>query len=276
MSAAYQDHFLFAYSCAVAAGIYAIGCWLYSDMLAQKRGENTYLIYVPNDTRSKTVLKFRFWQLLPCFLLSAICGLVCWAIHHLSVQEELLSLNGVLIPANDPLPKPFPCPLVPNGKSLVVLVGNVTLLSSIDQLRVVAFDEKLPNNDNTLLSIDRGADGKVTVNVYALDDEGNVILEIDQNRFLINRNKILDSLSPPRPDKSTISIKDQKGGDLRIRLMDRNTLSFKGRLYFVGKNYVDFREGGIFVGPPDHLIVGNLCVNLNRTTGGLIYMRRAQ
>jgi hypothetical protein len=200
--------------------------------------------------------------------------LLCVELMRIEVGRELLLLNGSLIPANDTMDKADFCGLSQKDLLVTILSNDLTVVSATSRLNIVSSDLVLADGGHDLLFLERGRNGTVTVNLHARDTEGKAILDIDENVFEINRNKILDSLSPPRPDKSTILIRDEQGSDLKIRLMNRNAISFRGRIYF-GKRYVSFRDKGIFTGPPDSPFLDGACL-IQNSTGAIIHLTGAK
>jgi hypothetical protein len=196
-------------------------------------------------------------------------------LRRIEVARELLLLRGSLIPANDPIDKSDLCGLPKKDLLIAIMGDDMTVVSPTNRLNVVSSDRVLADGGHDLLYLERAASGTVTVNLHAMDTEGKTVLDISENTFEINRNRILDSLSPPRPDKSTILVRDEQGSNLKIRLMNRNTISFRGRLY-LGKHYIDFRDKGIFLGPPDRLAVNGGCVIKTNPAGAVIGLMGVQ
>jgi len=147
--------------------------------------------------------------------------------------------------------------------------GAVAVKTWGDHMKIITLFQKAPEPNITFLSIDRGKSGSVTVNAQVFDDEGKAIVQIDENHFFINRNAILDSLSPPRPNESTILIRDQHGGVLKIQLMNSNTLLFQGKFH-VGERYVEFANDGIFKGPPRSPWINGPCLDMNGNSGSVL------
>lgn len=200
-------------------------------------------------------------------------------LRRIQVGRELLSLNGVLFPSSISPLYPPPCPLdkTPRDKALVAMLGGFVAISPTDHLTVISADRIMPDGSHRLLSVDRDQSGQVTINLYVFDREGKVVLEINRNHFQINRNRFLDSLAPPRPDKSTILIQDEEGNDLKIRLLNPNIVSFSGRLYFAGNHYADFADDGISTGPPPTPRgMAGFCVNMGQSNGAVIHFIRKE
>lgn len=270
-------------------GIYSVGIAIaMGTYMAPIPSEFFYLAYIL--VGAATVLALcKAWAYIPMWrwrwlifgeIILIVLGIILgWEIRRIQIGRELLALNGVLIAANDPLlGHPSCLSQLPSTDLIAVLGDNLAVAAPTNRIKLVDIDRLLPNGSNDILWIDRNANGEIAVNAYVLDKEGKVVLEIDRNNFLINRNRIFDTLAPPRPDKSTVVIRDEEGNELKIRLMNRNTVFVRGKLYFLGDRYVDFGKDGVQIHAWDTPKSGKLdgfCLNMNQTTGGFIHLQKA-
>jgi hypothetical protein len=172
-----------------------------------------------------------------------------------------MQLKGVLIPANDPDP-PNECPLRKAESELMFYFDGPTLVSDGKQLIIIELIR--PNEQNrVLLGIEREADGTATVTAHVVGKDGREVANVDKNTFEINRNAIFDSLSSPRPDPSTIRIKDSYGNQLIVRYLNKHTFSFNGKVFYSPPDgYVQIDDKGLTVEPNNIQTSGHGCVVL--------------
>jgi hypothetical protein len=201
------------------------------------------------SSRCNTIIK-RIWRVIGCVLIVAVALILILLVRRIHVSRELSLLNGVLIPANDP---------DPIGTCSGVKIPESSLRFYFGIQEVVVYGNKgvivgrgrrgLPLDSVVVLGVNREPDGTISIEARIFgDDNKRLIVFIDRNHFEINRNMILDSLSPPRPDASTILIKDQSGNTLKVRLINKHSMSFEGRLYVKPGQYVEFSKSGMKLG----------------------------
>jgi hypothetical protein len=199
------------------------------------------------------------WRLIPavaCFSVFLVGG--CW-VHSIQLDKELESLNGWLIPANDP--DSDRCKSDKYGDSAFnFYFGGLTVVAKGQTLRIINLHRDPPESDVEALRIDREPDGTVALTAHVFGEDNKEIVQIDRNHFFINRNRILDSLSPPRPDRSTILIRDESGNELKIRLMNKHSISFEGKLYVQPGRYLQMDRSGARLEPGNSTIDGNGCM----------------
>jgi len=197
---------------------------------------------------------------------------VCW-IDYFLCNKDLFSLNGKLEPAKEDVPGD-PCVPYRHGEPEFIFGGGNgsvgVLESDFDSHVIILKYKSRSDGDDIFLSADLKPSGDFVINAKVLDDEGKSVMLIDQNQFLINQNEIFNSLSAPRPDKSTILIKDNKGNQLKIRLLNRNTVLFQGKLFYKGNHFVEFGEDGVYLGPPRELIMSHTCVQSGGFGGAIL------
>ncbi len=182
---------------------------------------------------------------------------------------ELSQYNGVLYPANDPDP-PLYCEGIPASALKLVFgegKGDFTIIAEGKHAWVIVAHHNDPPEDKVLLGIERQPDGTVSLTARIMGEDGKSIANIDNNTFEINRNKILDSLSPPRTDLSTIILRDEYGNKLKIRFMNKRSISFLGKLYYRPGEYVEADDKGFRVMPNNSSWKGRTCFILSNPEG---------
>jgi hypothetical protein len=178
--------------------------------------------------------------------------------------HELSQFNGVLYPANDPDP-PTLC-TIPDS-ALRVFVGKSTIFSEGQHIRVIARQRSEPLEDIVLLGIERTSNGTLALTAHIVGEDQKVIMDIDSNHFEVNRNMILDSLSPPRPDLSTIVLKDEYGNKLKVRFINKHSVTFQGKVYYRPGYYIEAYEEGFKLIPPNSGVQGNWCWEYGQARG---------
>lgn len=264
--------FAIAYVVIILSSVMAVGSWLASDALRKARPTKKQAIGLHGKAISR---KFLFVKL------GVIAGIViaglCTEYFTFSEQRlyELSQYNGLLVPANDP-DQESSCKDQPDDtqqKPIRFYLGAQEVVAYGQRADIVtrhAIQSSEP--DLVLLGVDRVGDGSIVLKANILGDNEKAILQIDKNHFEINRNMILDSLSPPRPDLSTIVFKDQYGGRLRVRFSNPRSVVFEGKMYFRRGRYVEFNSTGIHVasddGKEDRRIFNVPCFYLLHPQGG--------
>ena len=201
-----RECFYISYALLCAATLWSIGAFLASDVLRRLREEK----------RPKT----RMAMIIPVPLLILALGVFVIAkIAHIQRARELMRMNGVLVPANDKTTDPCPCPGAHASPSALRLCLGATIVVAESNSIVVVGHGRDRQDQIIFLGVDRLKNNTLELTSNILDDDGKVVMSINNNHFEINRNRILDSLSPPRPDKSTIIIKDSNGNKLTVGLV---------------------------------------------------------
>lgn len=94
LTTALSDTFVLAYICLLITGVYAIGCWLTSDKLADKV-RNAPVLYDGRGSRiGMQAGAGLLWLILPSFSLLVVFILVGLWIRHSQIDKELEQLAG--------------------------------------------------------------------------------------------------------------------------------------------------------------------------------------
>jgi hypothetical protein len=122
-----------------------------------------------------------------------------------STEELFESLNGQLIPANDPTPKTG-CGTLPKGNYIAVVDGGGYMFTRFPHVVVSLHRQKA-------IWLDKKPDGSVALFMDVRGADGAIAIRIDKDGFFINPKA---ALYVRRPDKSTILIQNEKGDDVLV------------------------------------------------------------
>ena len=258
--------FVLAYFAIALWTLLVIVSWLTSQTVRTSR---------PTKKQSASNQKTLFWRKfrLKQFGVPVLVVLIGLIAGYLTFSEqriyELSQFKGVLYPANDPDP-PFACSSnVPDA--LKFFLGSATVLCEGKHGWIITAKRKKPPEDVVLLGIEKGQDGTLTLTAHIVGDDQKVIMNIDRNTFEINRNKILDSLSPPRPDLSTIVLNDEYGNKLKVRFLNKHSVSFVGKVYYRPGSYVEADDKGIRVMPQNLSFSKGFCFEMSHPDGATLF-----
>lgn len=259
-SAIPKDFFDISYALLLAAIVWSVGSFWSSSFLVNKR--------VETDNRAE----YKAWVVIVPVLVLTFAVFCVLKIHSIQIARDLSELNGVLIPANDADP-PSPCSAELVSESpLRLYFGHMSVVTRFEKAALITLPEPKGDEDYDpiLLGIERAEDGSIALRANVVDRDRKVIVRIDRNHFEINRNLILDSLSPPRPDSSTILIKDEYGNVLKIRLLNKNSVFFEGKLYFRPGEYVQIDKNGFAIPTRDIHFRNSICFTFTRSNQSVL------
>jgi len=272
LGVAVAEKFTLAYICFAAAGTWTVAWWLFSDPLSDLRRKATRLSRSQRRNKTPAMIDaklrrsrsiFRIAQGVGIAVIAGVTLLLEGGTYRLEQQWELRQLHGILYPANEPDP-PGGCTgsSPPYRDSLKFYFGPRTgAMPYTNHLTIIK------GEDGTVyLAIDRLPNGSAALTAHVTGEDGSVIINVDKNTFEINRNRILDSLSPPRPDRSTIAIKDDHGNTLTVRLLNKNSIQMAGRIHLKGKQYAVIDDNGITI-YPSKLSFSSLCLGVLHSDG---------
>ncbi len=186
-------------------------------------------------------------------------------------EEKLAeSLNGTLVPGNEPTPaNNCPDEEIP-PKSVRVFIGdakvqNVNVVDRFPSVVLararpgtaphipgIAREEVLlggsPSNSVPVVTLDRAVGGEVTVTLDMRYSDGKIIARMDQNGFVVNRNAILEV----KKEKSRLQIFDEYGDEvLDIQYFNPQAIGVSGKGIGLGQTMTRFcaMRAGPFVLP---------------------------
>jgi hypothetical protein len=250
--------FRLSYGMLLAATILSLGRFLTSRLVSTKR-VGAYL--------KKTSPRWTFWSwALGGSAVIVILGVFSIAeIYSIQINRELYGLKGILISADEP-DEPGPCDRYPSvaGK-LKIMMGSITLATDRRSVPVITIKNK------PVLTIEQLADGRIALSAVVIGYNGKPFLLIDNNNFEIHRNRIFDSGSAPRTDKSTIVLRDEDGNMLKVKYVNDHTVDFTGSIYIRPDAFLIIDQKGITILPqrPHGTVNGPLCAEMERdSTGG--------
>ena len=237
----------------VASGLWGLGWWLTREPI-RRRWRVLRRAYVRRDVRRiraagrSVALRAGGGTALWCLV---ILGCL-WFVHYKKVDHDLHSLEGTLLPGNEPFTIPAACSKMGLPDDTVFLfMGNFISPAYIFPHTVLrVFGEKA-------LVIDRNTDGSVAISLRVLSRDGRVIAKIEKNRFIVNQNNILKMR---REDKSSLSVLDEYGRQvLSIRYLSPKAI----------KLYVELELGyqGTRLAFPGDTRVASLCFDPKASKG---------
>jgi len=244
-----KEFFALSYVLLAAATVWSLGALLSSSWLANKKVD------------TKAGRPYRAWQVGTAALIVGF-GIFCISkVYSIQIGRELSEMNGVLEPANAPDP-PGPCNK-DHPSALKLYFGGMSAVTEGEGFVMIALPPPKSNEDYdpVLLGIDRLSDGNVALHANIFDRDGKPIARIDGNHFEISRNRLLDPLSPPRKDRSTIVLTDEEGNTLQVRFVNKHSISFQGKLYVRSGTYVRIDKRGLFLMPNNNSMEGPFCIN---------------
>jgi hypothetical protein len=102
-------------------------------------------------------------------------------------------------------------------------------LSDVRPRRRIAQVIRIGNHD--ILSLERGADGKVSVSAAIFDQDG-ILLEIRHGRFKVYRG---DAIKHERPDSHTLVVYDKWNVErARVTYLNQNAINITGTFFYPG------------------------------------------
>lgn len=252
-----KEFFYISYCLLVAAILWSLGVFLSSRFLSNKKIE------------ARKGASYKTWIIGIPLLIVAVGIYMILEIHSVQVGRELLEMNGVLMPADDPDPVGICDQRQLPESALKVYLGGTAAFAEGKSLAIVTLPPPSPQEDYdpVLLGIERAPDGTISLHANIVGKDGKTVARIDRNHFELGRNRLLDPFSSPRKDKSTILLTDEYGNDLQIRFINKHSVSFVGKLYFRPEEYVRIDERGIFAFPGGGGIAKNLCLDFSAPQG---------
>lgn len=145
---------------------------------------------------------------------------------------------GELVPGNDPFPK-LPGEVPTNG--VMLLLGNsVNVVRSFPHTVVMW-------RDQSVLKISTNSQG-ASVSAKFFDKNGNIVADLEDNRFHINR---LNSFMLERPNKSTVKVRDlQDFIVLDVQFMNPKLIKLNALFRFPdGQETIISESSGFFSSP---------------------------
>jgi hypothetical protein len=152
------------------------------------------------------------------------------------------SLNGTLVPGDEPTP-PNICGNIPDGSVLLFLGGeargNVEVVSIFPSV-VMAYAPGLPQGSiafgaspNTphfaAVSLVRLSDNRIAVLLDIRSDDGRIVVRMDRNGYVVNRNNILEIKKNPSKNPNRLTVFDTFGQVvLEVHYLNPRTIAISG------------------------------------------------
>jgi hypothetical protein len=135
------------------------------------------------------------------------------------------SLNGTLVPGNEPTPKNS-CGPVPHGSVILVLGNeaqhNASIVGSFPHT-VLAWRHM---STAPIVSLDRSPTGNIAVMLDLRSADGRIIARMNKDGFVVNRNNYLEM----KRDKSSLKIIDEFGSEvLNVQYLNSEAIAVSGQ-----------------------------------------------
>jgi len=203
--------FLCAYVSSVCAYLWSLGTWVTSDTFDKTRRLSSR---ERRGLESAPILR-KWAGLFGVAGITLLFLLSCWITYSVRERKSLESLAGRLYPSDDPTP-PNACVTPISPKSVLLVIGENAVVVDTFPHSVVSVRGK------DYLSIDRDADGIISLSLDIKGPDGRLIVRMNREGFAVNANNYLQM---KRPDKSTLQVTDQYG-DLVVDAKYSNRQSF--------------------------------------------------
>jgi hypothetical protein len=152
-----------------------------------------------------------------------------------SEQELFQSLNGQLIPADDPMPE-TKCGLPSKDQYLVSVNGSGQMFRKFPHIAVV-------HNRYKAVWLEKKQDGRIALSIDIRDSNRRIGIRIDRNGFFVHSGA---NLFPRRPDKSSIVIQNEFGDDvLSVKYANPQAFVVTGSLEGLGDHRFGCIDGDI-------------------------------
>ena len=197
-----------------------------------------------SDHKTPAIVLFGF----ACLLLT-VAACLYWINAVSPVESEF---EGVLIPANDPIP-PNPCPGPPPQGAIAIYIGSsVGYTTAIHPYGVLKLD------DEVVLSIEKSDDG-LLLNATVRSPDKRVVATIEKNKFRVNPNNYFYI---KRPDKHTLIVRDQQNREcLNVRFLNPTAVKVLGVFEFATGNLPAIVINEAEVLSIENSIIRNACID---------------
>lgn len=228
---ALADHYLLAYVCFGAFGLFLVCFWLTSDFVLEKkrcyircRIKNLHKANL-SEAKRRNEIKYRCswlgWQWGMATVWLGMCILCIAYTRAGELDHELTQLEGILYPANDPTPE-TECGKIPD-QAILLLFGNSAAYSDGAQVNLFAV------GGQPVLWVTK-SDDRLLLNGTFRAPDGKELVEMSDGKFLINPH---NTLPFKRPDRSTLLVKDEYGRTIvNIRYLNKRTIKLLGEYQY--------------------------------------------
>jgi hypothetical protein len=118
-------------------------------------------------------------------------------------QQLFQSLNGQLIPANDPMPS-TPCGAPSKDQYIVAINGGGHMFKNLPHIILTL-------NYQKAVWLDKRQDGRIALFIDVRDREGRIAVRVDKDGFFLHPGA---NLFARHPDESSVVIQDEFGTDV--------------------------------------------------------------
>jgi len=187
-----------------AASLWSITFWQLHGFLVRKRNAlNERKVRKNPDLLRKKRFSYWAWRWGISGLLTLVTLACLFGVHAVQERYELESLQGWLIPANDPDPSPDICsgPFTPK-RALRIHLGKFELFAGVFPYTVLAV------NQQKAIVLNRDEHGRIAISMEIRDKDGKVVVLFENGHFAVNENNFLKK-GNERPDRNTLVVHDQ-------------------------------------------------------------------
>jgi hypothetical protein len=215
-----QPFFWLSYSLIIAATVWAVGMFLVSPFLENKKVDH------------KGGSSYKAWKYSIPLVLLAFSAYLVSVIRTQQVMQELSELHGVLMPADDPLPSEPQCAKQHPDDLTIIFGTGLAVHAKTLPLNAVALYDRKTQMVKPLIRMDKNAAGNVALTSEIRDRDNKLIARVTPDDFTVSQNKIFRTYHE-RPDKSTLVVQDEFGDEvLRVRYLNTHAIKMEGVLYY--------------------------------------------
>ena len=207
--------FNWAYVFASLGFAWSLGWWLTSDILEKKRKPTRRQLRGLDPYTHKPFLASLAGGTVAA---SLVFFCACELIHGTSVRKRLQAYSDYLVPGDTATPDNV-CEVIPKG-ALRILLGPMAAWATSFPSNVVVID------GDSILSMNRTADGRISLSTDIYDENHDIIAEIKDNHYDVDSS----AFKVARDNLSDLSvfIRHDKEQVLDVRYLNPTTISIRG------------------------------------------------
>jgi hypothetical protein len=218
LATAYTDggyFFNWAYALSALGFIWSLSWWLTSDILERKRKlTRRQLRGLDAHTHKPFIALLTGGIVMAALVFLCACALI----HGTSVRKRLQAYSDYLVAGDTPTPDNV-CEAIPKG-ALRILLGPMAAWATSFPSNVIVID------GDTILKINRSADGRISLSTDIYDKNHDIIAEIKDNHYDVDSSAfkvVRDNLSD-----LSVFIRHDKEQVLDVRYLNPTTISISG------------------------------------------------
>ncbi len=231
--------FVVSYMAFLLAGLGIIAKWGKSDFLTEKCRDIWQKQLKTGSSRAGAVTRTALWRFAPSVFLVGLTAIALFITRTAQEDYELAQQEGVLYPANDPMPTDACSNL---GNDQIAIFTGITAMVP-DSFPYVVLKDKGKDR----LIVNRMKDGAIRVSVEVFDARDILIAKIEDGRFKVDRSHLWDF---KRKDWNTLEAIDFQGKPiLKMRYLNKQAITIDATLRYPDlKDPVIMNGSGISTG----------------------------